>query len=110
MKRKRRPKIQCEICGNRNKIILHRHHIIPKVDARCTNLDTNLAIVCPNCHASVHSGIIIIIGIYQTTNGVELFWFNKGETPPLQEKYWIIKNNPLVITVLGEEDDLPEEE
>lgn len=103
-----RKKVKCEICGLRNKTILHRHHIIPRVDPRSTNSDNNLAILCPTDHALVHSGEIIIIGIYQTTDGMEPIWFKKGEEPPFPEEFWQVKNNSLVITLNGEEDDLPE--
>ena len=101
MRRKRslRPKDKCEVCGNIKKEILHRHHIIPRSDPRCTNSDCNLAVLCPNCHSSVHTGEIIIIGVYRTTSGKQLMWFKKGEEPPLPEEYWMVKNNPLVITL-----------
>lgn len=63
----KRPKIQCEICGEKNKNILHRHHIIPKTDIRCTNDDMNLAILCPSCHSKTHDGTIKIIGVFPST-------------------------------------------
>jgi len=103
-----RPKKLCEICGLVKKTILHRHHIIPKQDPRSTNSDNNLAIVCPNCHSLVHSGHFIIIGIYQSTNGRELMWFKNGEEPPLTKEFWFVKENPLVKTLKGDEDDLPD--
>lgn len=106
---KLRPKCSCEICGLEKPLILHRHHIIPRIDSRCTNSDNNLAIVCPNCHSLVHTGEIIIIGLYETTNGLELMWFRKNENPPLPREFWRIKDNPLVITIGGDEDDYPEE-
>jgi len=96
---KKRPKIKCEICGNDNKRILHRHHIIPRHDPRSTNSDNNLAILCPNCHSSVHTGELIIIGVYKTTSGTEVLWFKEGDEPPLPKKNWRVKENPLVITL-----------
>lgn len=94
-----RPKIKCEICGLTQKTILHRHHIIPRADPRSTNSDNNLAILCPNCHSSVHAGDIIIIGLYETSAGQELLWFYKGEKPPIPQKFWKIKENELVHTL-----------
>jgi hypothetical protein len=101
-------KSKCEICGIDKKSILHRHHIIPRCDPRCTNSDNNIAIVCPNDHSLIHAGEIIIIGIYFTSNGYELLWFKKGEIPPLPAEHWMIKENPFVVTLNGDEDDLPD--
>ena len=106
---KLRPKIRCEICQIRKRTILHRHHIIPRQDPRSTNCDYNLAILCPNCHSYVHTGELIIIGVYYTTEGFQLMWFKKGDVPPISEEFWLIKDNPLVITLSGGEDDFPEE-
>jgi len=109
MKKKLRPKIQCEICNIKKKAILHRHHIIPRQDSRSTNYDNNLAVLCPNCHSRVHTGELIIIGVYFTTGGYQLMWFKKGDNPPLPQEHWLIKDNPLVITLSGNEDDYPDE-
>ena len=92
-------KIKCEICGNTNKSVLHRHHIIPRTDPRCNNSDFNIACICSNCHHEVHAGQIIIIGVYSTTDGLQTMWFRKGEKPPLDEEHWLIKDNPLVLTL-----------
>lgn len=108
--RKLRPKTNCEICGLKKKAILHRHHIIPRQDSRSTNSDVNLAVVCPNCHSLVHSGDVIIIGVYQTTGGTQLMWFKKNEEPPMPKEFWQVVDNPLVITLNGDSDDLPDEE
>lgn len=90
-------KVKCEVCGNNKKAVLHVHHIIPKRDPRCTNNNGNLACLCSNCHNLVHSGAIIIIGVYKTTGGRQLMWFNEGDNPPLPKEYWLIKENSLVI-------------
>ena len=90
-------KTACETCGNTNKAVLHTHHIIPQRDPRCTNNLSNLACLCSNCHNMVHVGSIVIIGVYKTTEGRKLMWFNDGEEPPLPREYWLIKENPLVI-------------
>lgn len=109
MNNKLRPKVFCEICGMTKKAILHRHHIIPCCDDRCSNNDSNLAILCPNCHSMVHSGELIIVGVYDSTDGPTLMWFNKKEEAPLPKDFWKVKENPLVKTLSGDEDDLPEE-
>ena len=90
----------CEICKLTDKSVLHIHHIIPRCDPRCTNDNNNLAIVCSNCHNKIHSGDIIIIGVYSSTdvNGRKLMWFFKNEEPPLPKEFWRIKENNLVIT------------
>lgn len=94
-----RKKVKCEICGNKDKSILHKHHIIPRIDPRSTNKNENLALICPNCHTLVHLGEIIIIGVYKSTAGVNLVWFKKGDEPPIPKDFWIVKDNPLVITL-----------
>ena len=94
-----RPKNKCEVCNIDEKKILHRHHIIPQCDERCTNSDSNLAILCPNCHSKVHTGKIIIIGVYSSTDGLIPMWFKKGSEAPLPKKFWKVQENPLVITL-----------
>lgn len=63
----KRPKIVCEICGEKNTKVLDRHHIIPRTDPKCTNDDYNLAIICSSCHRKVHAGAIKIIGVFPGT-------------------------------------------
>jgi hypothetical protein len=70
----RRPKTQCEVCSESNRKVLDRHHIIPKTDPKCTELDSNLAVVCSNCHRKIHAGEIIIEGVFPTSVGKKLFW------------------------------------
>ncbi len=93
---KKRPKVSCEVCGLKDKRILHRHHIIPRQDPRSTNNDGNLAIVCPTCHSLIHAGDIIIIGVYQTTDGKRLAWFYEGDEPPFKKENWLVKDNPYI--------------
>lgn len=64
---KKRPKINCEVCGESDASSLHRHHIVEQTELNTTNHDFNLAILCANCHAKVHSGILEIIGIWPGT-------------------------------------------
>ncbi len=104
-------KTRCEICDLAKPRALHIHHIIPRVDSRCTNNNNNLAIVCAVCHSEIHSGDIIVIGVYSSSDptqpkGRKLMWFRKGETPPLPEEFWKIhpKDNPLVVTQRDRQD------
>ena len=47
----------CLMCGFSD--TTERHHIIPQAKGG-SNANTNIAILCPNCHALVHSGKITI--------------------------------------------------
>lgn len=69
----------CEICGNTNKKVFHKHHIIPRTSVLCTNMASNLAHICSNCHMAVHAGQYIIEGVYFTSGGHRLFWHRAGE-------------------------------
>jgi len=102
-------KVPCEICSLADLRIIHRHHIIPRVDSRCHNGINNLACLCPNCHSLVHAGEIVILGVYLSTSGRCLVWFKKDEDPPFQQQFWIVKENPLVVTITGDSDDLVDE-
>ena len=65
---KKPEKIQCEICGEKDKKILHRHHIVERTNINTSNQPFNLAVLCPNCHYKIHfSGDIKIIGVYPST-------------------------------------------
>lgn len=96
----------CEICGLADLSIIHRHHIIPQSDPRCTNSHDNLACLCPNCHSKVHTGELIIIGVYPSTDGRCLVWFKSNEEPPFPKELWLVKENPLVRTLPGDSDDI----
>lgn len=62
--RRRQPKVkrhlirsgidECSVCGFDCKAILHLHHIVP-VEHGGDNSEGNLSILCPNCHAMIHS-------------------------------------------------------
>jgi hypothetical protein len=64
---KKRPKIECEICGETDERILHRHHIVERTEANTSNDDFNIAIICPTCHSKVHDKSIKIIGVFPGT-------------------------------------------
>ena len=98
----------CEVCGLTDTRILHRHHIIPHVDPRCTNSSGNIAVLCPNDHGRVHAGEIVILGVYPSSDGRCLVWHRKDEEPPFPKEMWLIRENPLVITLSGDQDDLPD--
>lgn len=64
---KKRPKIHCEVCGEKNQKILHRHHIVERTEIDTSNDDFNCAIVCANCHTKIHTGTLEIIGVFPGT-------------------------------------------
>lgn len=63
----------CEVCCEKNVNILDWHHIIPRTDPESTNDWDNLAVLCSNCHRSVHDGIIKIIGVCPSTSPTKRF-------------------------------------
>jgi hypothetical protein len=62
-------KNQCEIegCDVNVPEALHLHHIIERTEINTTNHIFNLAVICANHHAMVHSGRLKIIGIFPST-------------------------------------------
>jgi len=66
---KKRPKVQCEICGENNIKILHRHHIVERTELHTDNSDWNTCILCPSCHAKTHlKETIRIVGVFPGTS------------------------------------------
>jgi hypothetical protein len=61
----------CDVCGE--ECILVQHHIRGRKIINA-NAAWNIANICPNCHAKIHNGIIILENWVQTTNGKELIW------------------------------------
>ena len=104
-KEPRLSKDKCEICGLSERGAIELHHIIPRCDSRCHNGNSNITPICSTCHSLVHRGKIIILGVYNTTDGRQLMWYRLGEQPPLEEQFWKIKHNPLVITLTGNNKD-----
>lgn len=85
--------ICCEICGNDNKSVLHKHHIVERTDINSNNDNFNLAVICANCHNMVHSGEIKIIGLYPSTKlpYERTLIFEKGgisNVPGINEPYY----------------------
>ena len=69
-------KQECPICENPE--VLVEHHIEGR-DIPNPNHYSNLLNICPNCHAKIHLGRIVIEGWFQTTSGLELFWHHSDE-------------------------------
>lgn len=91
-------KEKCEICGLQEPKALEEHHVIPRNDPRSHNNNSNLAVLCGSCHNLIHTGEIIVLGVYQSTGGRLIMHHRKNEPPPLEEQYWLIKNNDRVKT------------
>lgn len=86
-------KINCEVCGENDKEVLHFHHIIFRSEVNSNNKPENLAVLCSNCHNLLHFGRIKIIGVWPSTKiqGRLLVYIKDGicnapgmenETPP----------------------------
>jgi len=69
MRKSKLIKNKCEIesCEVRDPNLLHFHHIIERTEENTTNNDFNLAILCANHHAYLHSGRLKIIGVFPST-------------------------------------------
>ena len=88
----------CEICGETNTAVLHKHHIVERTDPNTSNDDMNLAIICANCHNKVHDKQIKIIGVYPSTKlpyARTLVYETGGVSncPGITEPYYIPKAN-----------------
>jgi hypothetical protein len=89
-------KISCEICGENNKAVLHKHHIVERTNPDTTNHDYNLAVICSNCHNLIHDKQINIIGLFPSTKppyGRILVYERDGisNVPGLTETYYKAK-------------------
>ena len=69
--------MNCEICKQPTPIVEHHIHSISKGGE---DKSYNKCRICPNCHALVHYGKIIIEGRFQTTNGNIVIYRQKTET------------------------------
>jgi hypothetical protein len=63
------PKTRCEIenCQVDDPKVLHRHHIIERVEVGTSNHEFNLCVLCPTHHSMVHTGRLKILGVYPST-------------------------------------------
>ena len=86
-------KTHCEVCDEKNKEVLHLHHIVFRSEVNSNNKPDNLAILCSNCHNLLHFNRIKIVGVWPSTakNGRMLVYIKDGicnvpgmenETPP----------------------------
>ena len=88
--------VVCEICGENNASVLHKHHIVERTDPNTTNHNFNLAVICANCHSKVHDGQIKIIGLYPSTQlpyHRTLVYEQDGvsNVPDIKDQYYISK-------------------
>lgn len=69
MRKSKLIKNKCEIetCNITDPAILELHHIIERTEEHTNNSDLNLAIICSNHHAMVHSKRLKIIGVFPST-------------------------------------------
>lgn len=98
----------CEICGETNKAVLHKHHIVERTDLNTSNDNFNLAVICSNCHNKVHAKQIRIIGIFPSTKlpyKRTLIYEENGKSnfPGITEAYY--KPKPDSMKVIYEDED-----
>lgn len=94
VKKKKLEKICCEICGEKEKSVLHKHHIVERTEVHTNNHDYNLAVICSNCHNKTHAGLIKIIGLYPSTKppyGRTLIYeeYGKSNCPGIDSAYYV---------------------
>lgn len=74
---------KCEIEGCEETDVLECHHIIPQNEQNSNKNFShswmNLAIVCPNHHAKIERGDIIIEGRFKSTEGYTLIYHKKTQ-------------------------------
>jgi len=96
-------KNKCEIaeCNVTDPNLLQLHHIVEQTNINCTNHNMNLAILCGNCHLSLHSGSLKIIGVYPSTqlpNGRTLVYeINGKRNIDIDDSYIKFKNKSIKI-------------
>lgn len=87
-------KIQCEICGEHEDILLETHHLHSKCyGGKDTN--SNKAVLCLKHHKMVHHGLLVLVGRFDTTQGNKLIWrkYNEIFSPDIQEPHvWLYPN------------------
>ncbi len=108
MKKKRVPKLFCEIdgCSVKDPALLHKHHIVERTEIGTCNDDLNLAIICANHHAMTHNGKLKIIGVFPSTgkSGRTLVYELDGKinVPGITEAYF--KHRPSQMKMTTKED------
>jgi uncharacterized protein YlaI len=87
-------KTKCEICKKEHSIIV-RHHIQSR-SKNGSDHPSNIAHLCPNCHADVHNGIIVIEGRFNSTDGNILVFRKWNEKTIITEnvpEVWLYPNS-----------------
>jgi len=64
---------KCQICGEDSYETLNVHRIKHGSDGGKYDVN-NVSILCSNCHALHHAGVITILGIVDSTAGKLLHW------------------------------------
>ena len=86
-------KKRCEICKKEHSLI-ENHHIQSR-SKNGPNISSNIAHICPNCHADVHHGLIIIEGRFNSSHGNILVFRKWSEFPIINEnvpEVWLYPN------------------
>jgi len=84
----------CEIC-NKGTDFIKKHHIHSK-SIGGSDLPSNRAYICSDCHDMVHVGLIIIEGRFGSLNGNTLIWRKLSEpsvTGLPDPKCWLKPNS-----------------
>lgn len=68
----------CQICNT--PALLDKHHIQSRSKGG-DNSKSNICLLCPNCHKLTHAGIIVLEGIFLTSEGFQLLWHYKDDQP-----------------------------
>lgn len=112
MKRKRAPKLMCEIegCGVSDPALLHKHHIVERTQVGTCNDDFNLAIICANHHEMTHDGKRLkILGVFPSTgkSGRTLVYEIDGvcNVPGITEAYFKHKPAQMKVPFVKDEDE-----
>jgi len=67
---------KCQICGEDSYETLNVHRIKHGSDGGKYS-KTNSAVLCANCHASHHAGVIRVLGLVDSTAGELLHWIDE---------------------------------
>lgn len=108
MKKKRVPKLFCEIegCSVVDSALIHKHHIVERTEIGTCNDDLNLALICGNHHMMIHHGKLKIIGVFPSTglSGRTLVYELDGKinVPGITEAYF--KHQPNQMKIIAKED------
>lgn|SRR3990167_5209323 len=108
---KRLHKEYCEIesCNETNPHVLEHHHIVERTELGTSNSHWNIAVICGNCHAKCHAGLIRIIGVFPSTNrhGRTLVYELNGvvNVPGITEAYFKHQPSQMRVPSIKEENE-----